>query len=339
MKRASEIYSYNPIPINCYMNPNGKVSNKMLPSEIIEFIMTNLGEVDLQSAFLTSQFWKERVTSLVNKNISEIENTINKILELNLIKKSHASKLEFFELDNSLFKDIQIAHLNGLLKIDQGNIDTLASKIPPLLELIKVKELDLKSFFNLRKEIGLPFSKFLDDLTKYWYEGNSLNHLFPNEFSSEYIAQLINQQKGRESIRKALNGVEIKRLIIEQAKKLGKCKPLHNEYVGLKFNSTGHFLGSNREIARMVCSLIEKYAQSEEFNYTELSTVIALEGGDHEAALFFCNKIENRTEYDSTLESISNALVKRGCSNKAIFYAEEIGDLERRKIALGKIWA
>ena len=88
-----------------------------------------------------------------------------------------------------------------------------------------------------------------------------------------------------------------------------------------------------------MCSLIEKYASSEKFNYGELSIVIALEGGDQVAALFFCNKIENRLEYDATLESISNALVKRGCFNKAFFYAEKIKDFERRNRALEKIWA
>jgi hypothetical protein len=321
------------------MNPNGKdFSNRMLPNEIIEFIMRDLGEVDLQSAFLTSQFWKERVISLVKKNISEIENSINKILEKNLIEKSYESKLERFELNNSLFKDIQIAHLNSVFNLDQENVDTLESKISPLLELIKVKELELKSFFDLRKDIGIPFSRFLEDLAKHWFEGNSLNNLLPNELTSDYIVQIINQHKTIDLFKK-LNGVELKRLIIENAKKLGKCKSLPNEYMGLKLNSTGHFLGSNREIARIICCIIEKYASSEKFNYSELSIIIALEGGDKEAALFFCNKIENRAEYDTTLESISNALVKRDCLHKAIFYAEKIIYFDKRNLVLEKIWA
>lgn len=346
MKRTSDIYSYNPISLNCYMNPNGKdLSNKMLPNEIIEFIMKDLGEVDLQSAFLTSHFWKERVICIVKKNIIEIENSINQILELNLIKNSYADKLKAFEINNSVFKDLQIAHLNHVLKTDQDYIEILKSKMPPLLELIEAKELDLKSFFNLRRGIGFTFSQFFQDLAGFWCEGSSLNNLLPNEFTSDYISQIINQYKKKLQLSLDLSGSESKRLIIEQARMLGKYKSRHNEYIGLDLKH-GAFMGINSEIARIMCKLIEKHVGSEDFvsngekfHLSELSSVIALEGGDNEAALFFCKTIKTPTEYDTTLESISNALVKRGCFNKAVFYAEKIDNLERRNMALEKIWA
>lgn len=330
MKRPTDVYSYNPNTINCYMNPQGNdYSNKVFPNKIIELIMKNLGQVDLQSVFLTNHFWKDRVICATKKHISEIENDTLILQEMNL--KAYKSK----QLKENL---------------NQININTIKEVTSNINRVFNHQEIELKKIFQLKTHLDYHFSSLIQEI---WedFGDDYLNTIQPQKINSTYVSQKIKQHKISTLYSRTQNeSKEIKSqitrgFIMHLVNELGEYRVASpNEFEDLSNYVPRYYLGSNyKDIVIKLCTIIrEAHNQGlieAQQTYIALSKLIVQRGGDKEAALFFCNKVENLIDRDLTLGRITYALIKRGCLYKATFYAEKISDPDKRTLALGYVWA